>query len=168
MVSPDTNNAVNNRGNMEPEIDSAHMRVREALHSLPKATCPVGFEFRLERRLAGKPVGGTRSGWNMNWLGAGIGFATAMVLAVFIFDFGSIPGTTSSGMIPTATKSGVSIEQPATITTSTEQPASVAQEKNAATATEQLASTPDSMKDKTKPGSLPDGNYQTVGGNGGR
>ncbi len=163
MVSPDTNNAMN-RGSMEPDMDSGHVHVREALNSLPKATCPVGFEFRLERRLAGKPVGGTRSGWSMSWLGAGFGFAAAMVLAVFVFDFGTVPGT-----IPTATKSGVNIEQPATITTSTEQPANVAEEKSLATPTEQLASTPDSMKDKTKPGTLPDGQYQTVGGgNGGR
>lgn len=167
MVSPETSNGMNNGSGMETGMNPEHLRVRNALHSLPKATCPVGFEFRLERRLAGKPVGETRKNWSMSWLGAGVGFATAMVLAVFIFDFGAIPGTTPAGMIPTATKSGVSIEQPTQVTPSTEQPVNVAQETIEATKSDALASKQDTMKDKTKPGTLPDGNYQTVGGNSG-
>lgn len=166
MVSPDNNNTTNDWGSVEPDMTAAHARVRSALKTLPKATCPVGFEFRLERKLAGKPVGETRKSWSMGWLGAGVGFATAMVLAVFVFDFG---GTTISpaGMVPTATKSGSAVEQPATITPTTEQPMNMAQEKATPKESEQLAATPDSMKDKTKPGTLPDGNYQVVNKPGG-
>ncbi len=160
MISPD-NNAVN----MEPDCSPEHQRVRKALQTLPKANCPVGFEFRLERRLAGKPVGGTRSGWSISWLGAGVGFATAMVLALFIFDFGSAPGTNPaniSGTPTTIKTSGVQVEQPADVAKTTiESTAPVtAPEKTA----EQLAASQDTMKDKTKPGTLPEGQYQTVGG----
>lgn len=164
MISPD-----NNAKNMESDCSAEHQRVRKALQTLPKATCPVGFEFRLERRLAGKPVGGTRSGWSINWLGAGVGFATAMVLAVFLFDFGTVPGTNPANITgtPSQVKSGgTQIEQPVDVAkTSVETAAPVtAPEKSS----EQLAATPDSMKDKTKPGTLPEGNYQTVGTKSGR
>lgn len=162
MISPD-NNAKNE--SIEPDCTPEQMRVRNALRTLPKANCPVGFEFRLERRLAGKPVGGTRSGWSLNWIGAGVGFATAMVLALFIFDFGVIPGTNPANMTgsPTPVKmGGTQIEQPVDVakTTIETNTAVTAPEKT----TDQLAATPDSMKDKTKPGTLPEGNYQTVGG----
>ncbi|MBK8130281.1 MAG: hypothetical protein IPK53_15735 [bacterium] len=56
MVSPEQNSAMNMAGNAEPGMDPSEQRVRNALRSLPKANCPVGFEFRLERRLSGKPV----------------------------------------------------------------------------------------------------------------
>lgn len=160
MISPD-----NNATNMEPDCSAEHQRVRKALQTLPKANCPVGFEFRLERRLAGKPVGGTRSGWSINWLGAGVGFATAMVLALFIFDFGATPGTNPAnitGTPSTIKTSGVQVEQPADQANTTIETTSpvTAPEKTA----EQLAATQDTMKDKTKPGTLPEGKYETVGG----
>lgn len=164
MISPD-----NNAMNMEPDCSAEHQRVRKALQSLPKANCPVGFDFRLERRLAGNPVGGPRNSWSLGWLGAGVGFATAMVLAVFIFDFGSIPGTSPANIAgtPTTSKSsGVQVEQPAEVaktTIETSNPVTAPQKTE-----DELAASQDSMKDKTKPGTLPDGQYQTVGGTGGR
>lgn len=168
MTNYDNNAA--NHGNMEPEISRDHQKVRDALRSMPKANCPVGFEFRLERRLAGKPVGGTRSGWSMGWLGAGVGFATAMVIAVFVFNFGSIPGVSPSNMAGTPNDvktGGVQIEQPADLAKTTiEAPA---QSTTIDETGEQLASKQDTSKDKTKPGTLPEGQYQTVsGGTGGR
>jgi len=166
VISPD-NNAMNRGESMEPEATPVQMRVRQALQTLPKATCPVGFDFRLERRLAGKPVGGTRSGWSMGWLGAGVGFGTAMVLALFVFDFGAIPGTSPANITGTPAPvmmGGTQIEQPLDVAKTT-----VTDPANSATLeSEQLASTPDSMKDKTKPGTLPEGNYQTVGTSGGK
>lgn len=162
VISPD-HNATSNGGNADPETSP----VRNALRNLPKANCPVGFEFRLERRLAGKPVGGTRSNWSMGWLGAGVGFATAMVLALFVFDFGAIPGTSPANMTGTPSPvkmGGTQIEQPLDVakTTVTDPANSTTLESG------QLASTPDSMKDKTKPGTLPEGNYHTVGTSGGK
>ena len=161
MISPD-NNVTNS---VDPDCTPGQMRVREALKTLPKANCPVGFEFRLERRLAGKPVGGTRSGWSLSWIGAGVGFATAMVLALFIFDFGSAPGTGPANITgsPTTIKtSGVQVEQPADVAKTTIETSTpvTTPEKTA----EQLAASQDTMKDKTKPGTLPEGKYETVGG----
>ncbi|MCB1061030.1 MAG: hypothetical protein KDB65_12425 [Calditrichaeota bacterium] len=161
------NNAMNH-GNVETEISRDHQKVRDALRSLPKANCPVGFDFRLERRLAGNPVGGTRSGWSMGWLGAGVGFATAMVIAVFVFNFGSIPGVSPANVAGTPSQvktSGAPIEQPAEMAKSNETPA---QSTTIAEESEQLASKQDTSKDKTKPGTLPEGQYQTVSGSGGR
>lgn len=157
MVSSDNQNTTSDWNNAEPELSTAHARVRSALKTLPKATCPVGFEFRLERRLAGKPVGETRKTSRSGWLGAGIGFATAMVLGVFLFDFGGGATISPAGMVPTATKSNTVIERP-----TTDQPLNTAQEGTKTTSQEQLAATPDSMKDKTKPGTLPEGSYQVV------
>jgi len=43
----------------EDETDAHLLRVRELLSSLPKESCPAGFEFRLNRRLQGAaPVSG--------------------------------------------------------------------------------------------------------------
>jgi len=161
VVSPEQNDAQM----MEPGIGSGEQRVRSALQALPKATCPVGFEFRLERRLSGKAPRESRQSWGMGWLGAGVGVAAAMVLSFVVFDFGSVAGTNPAGITGTPVRqSGVQIEQPADVAKTTIETAAPATQPELTP--EQLAATkPDSMKDKTKPGTLPDGNYQTVGTN---
>ncbi len=163
MVSPEQNSAMNMAGNAEPGMDPSEQRVRNALRSLPKANCPVGFEFRLERRLSGKPVRETRSGWQMSWLGAGFGVAAAMVLSFVVFDFGSVTGTSSAGISGSPMRSGVQIEQSVEVAKTNVE--TVAPQTTPEQSPEQLVATQDSMKDKTKPGTLPEGNYQTVGTN---
>ncbi|MCB9357094.1 MAG: hypothetical protein H6508_04100 [Calditrichaeota bacterium] len=161
------NNTTSDWMSAEPDMTKAHARVRSALQTLPKETTPVGFDFRLERRLAGKPVGESRKSWSLGWLGAGVGFATAMVLAMFVFDFGGNAAISPAGMIPTATKAGPVLERSTPVTTSTEQPADVAAERTTADE-KNTAEKADSLKDKTKPGALPEGAYQVVNQSGGR
>lgn len=75
--------------NGDEENDAGLMKVRVALRSLPKATCPTGFEYRLDRRLKGleeRPPLAVRS-WTSGWMGVGLGFACAAIIALFAFDF---------------------------------------------------------------------------------
>ncbi len=73
----------------EDETDAHLLRVRELLSSLPKESCPAGFEFRLNRRLQGgsaqSPV--VTKGWMSGWFGVGLGFTVAAVIALFTLNF---------------------------------------------------------------------------------
>ncbi|MBU0508034.1 hypothetical protein KKH27_04265, partial [bacterium] len=53
----------------EEGIEPGLMRVRVALMQLPQLSCPVGFEHRLQRRLAGVRTAGNSRGWTLGWLG---------------------------------------------------------------------------------------------------
>ncbi|MBK8130282.1 MAG: hypothetical protein IPK53_15740 [bacterium] len=99
----------------------------------------------------------------MSWLGAGFGVAAAMVLSFVVFDFGSVTGTSSAGISGSPMRSGVQIEQPVEVAKTNVE--TVAPQTTPEQSPEQLVATQDSMKDKTKPGTLPEGNYQTVGTN---
>lgn len=77
--------------NGDEENDAGLMKVRAALRSLPNATCPSGFEYRLDRRLKGleeRPPLAARS-LTSGWMGVGLGFACAAFIALFAFDFDS-------------------------------------------------------------------------------
>ena len=76
-------------GTGDEDVDVSLMRVRNALLVLPKMSCPVGFEYRLNRRLQGID-GSVRSNgrnWVSGWLGVGMGFAAAAVIAFLVLDF---------------------------------------------------------------------------------
>jgi len=80
------------------------LAVRSVLRSLPTVSCPVGFEYRLEKKLAGEQAGvrsaGSARGWAWGWAGAGLGFATALAIAFFVFDVNVKPAGVSSGGQP--------------------------------------------------------------------
>ncbi len=87
----------------EDETDAQLLRVRELLSSLPKDSCPAGFEYRLTRRLQGgsdqSPV--AAKGWMSGWLGVGLGFGVAAVIALFMLDFKGVQSN-AVGSAPTA------------------------------------------------------------------
>lgn len=99
------------------EVSSARMdeegmpadlqRVRSVLQSMPKLNCPVGFEFRLQRRIEGLSAAPSRTAsgrsWTLGWAGAGLGFATALVIAMLVFDFGFNVPNASTQAITSAT-----------------------------------------------------------------
>ena len=74
--------------NGEDETEAGLLKVRALLSSLPKESCPAGFEYRLNRRLQGldeRPRAAAKS-WISGWMGVGLGFAAATVIALFAFD----------------------------------------------------------------------------------
>lgn len=151
--------------------------VRSMLQGLPKVCCPDGFGVRLQRRLAEADAGGSKArgaqrNWSLGWAGVGLGFATALVIAVVAFDLNV--KQTPSGVA----QGGAIIPAPVAVTTSV--PASPsAQGKVTATvpetqqvsapqlAQEQTSKQPGVAKDSTPqtPTSLPEGLYHVVGGN---
>lgn len=82
----------------EDGISPEHLRIRGALQRLPKRCCPVGFEFRLQKRLESGESALRRParswGWSLGWMGAGAGVVTALAVAIFAFDFQLNPGGT--------------------------------------------------------------------------
>ncbi len=99
----------------ENEITQEHRLVRSALLTLPRRGCPEGFEIRLTRRIQGHEVGGRKQaaspGWTIGWVGAGLGLATAFVLAVGVFDF----QISSSSGTPTIAQGGVTVTSPVAV-----------------------------------------------------
>ncbi len=78
------------------------LMIRSVLQSMPKMSCPVGFEFRLQRRIEGLSVTPQRAAggksWVLGWTGAGLGFAAASVIAVVMFNFGfGVPNADCAG-----------------------------------------------------------------------
>lgn len=140
-----------------------HMRIRKALLSLPRLNCPVGFEFRLQRRLSGASSKQTvRSGWNwaLGWTGTGLGVATVMLLAVFVFDFHltkGIPGTVTGTSLQASESTGQPVE-------STDRMYLNGSETLASSSeSEQELNKQDSVSAPRK-GELPEGHYHMVGG----
>lgn len=78
------------------------MSVRTLLQGLPKLCCPASFEYSFQRRLrstvSGRREGRTTRGWMLGWTGAGLGFAAAFAVAVFVFRVG-VGTTPDAGMI---------------------------------------------------------------------
>lgn len=82
----------------DEEIDAAMIRVRHALLSLPKVSCPAGFEYRLNRRLQGTADAQPRAvgrSWVSGWLGVGLGFACAAAVALFMLGLNDTSQTTA-------------------------------------------------------------------------
>jgi len=75
----------------EEGVSREMLEIRAALLRLPKATCPVGFEYRLQRRIEGtssaRPVTTGLRGWSLAWAGVGLGLAASVVVATIAFDF---------------------------------------------------------------------------------
>ena len=77
----------------EEDTEASLLKVRELLSSVPKESCPAGFEHRLNRRLQGldeRPRATIRS-WTAGWVGVGMGVVAAAVIALFVFDFEASP-----------------------------------------------------------------------------
>jgi hypothetical protein len=160
----------------EEGLSKEHQRVRAALLGLPKETCPVGFEFRLMKRISGgseRSRRRTSSNWIVGWAGAGLGVAVAMLVAFTALDFdvyfdvpGRVPvrtaGTTQE--VPTAT-----VEEP-TPELAVERSTTITGDGNAAVdETEiQLAATPEDSAEMIRRGEIPAGLDKTVSTNGGR
>jgi hypothetical protein len=155
------NGALNGATGTEDETAEHLLGVRRALRSLPQVSCPTGFDFRLERRLFGNERRSRNESWSFGWLGAGLGFGLAMVLAFVVFDFGAVQNgpvkIAGSGSAPTT------VQEAAPQMTTTPVQSSPTED-----AQPTLAAKPDTAKDKTKPGTLPEGAYQTVKQSGGR
>ncbi|MBU0691788.1 hypothetical protein KKC97_00565 [bacterium] len=156
----------------EPELSREHRRIRAALLSLPKETCPVGFEFRLMKRISGGAARGrgrASSSWIVGWAGAGLGVAVAMLVAFTAFDFNyseRVPVRTAGTMqeVPTATVTEQAPDLAAGKSTTIIGDGSEAVQE----APVQLASTPEDSAAMVKRGEIPAGLDRTVSTNGGR
>lgn len=144
------------RGSSEPTS------VRTALKNLPKVPCPTGFEYRLAKRLESSGSR-TENRWYLSWAGAGLGFAAVIVFFIFTFDFNSAP---TGGMTQTESQPNSAIqvnpvmdEPPAQVATQT--PSETSPDVQADETPAQLAATP---KDSSQRAKLPEGHYETVGG----
>jgi hypothetical protein len=149
-----------------------HQRIRAALLCLPKETCPVGFEFRLMKRISGQTVRGgrrTTSNWMIGWAGAGLGVAVAMIVSFAAFDFqflDAVPGSTAQ--TAAETPAPATIDQPADMAGGN----SATIDANRVVVTDeapvQLASTPEDSMAKIQRGEIPAGLDHTVSTIGGR
>ena len=145
----------------EPDASVAHQRIRAALLSLPKETCPVGIEFRLMKRIEGKEASKRRpeSHWVFGWAGAGMGVAVAMIISFAVFDFSFAP--TETGTIATSGQ-----ENPTAIeggNLAAEKSATIDQSEAAIDPTElEMASTPEDSAAMIRRGEIPAGLDQKV------
>lgn len=144
------------------ETEAEYLKVRELLSSLPKETCPAGFEYRLNRRLQGGSSRRTESvrGWTSGWLGVGLGFAVATVIALFTLNF---HGTENGALMPvqqTAQKV-VPVVTPDDNAAKTESPAT-----DPATQDQKLMANTDSVKRDGTPTYVSPDRLQQVSGDG--
>ena len=162
----------------EDGVPAELLKVRSALRSLPHVACPVGFEFRLQKRLEGnleqpKNIGFSR-GWMLGWSGAALGVATAMVIAVVAFDFNS-----KSPVISSISSSQVAGNQanhnmnpgglnPQTVSQPVKPPVDIENQTNQLLANEKGPDKATAKRDSIHKGTgLPPQDYiQTVSGNG--
>lgn len=153
----------------EAGVPDELLAVRRMLLRLPRVQCPVGFEYRLQRRLDGKGVSGDRRpvrGWMSGWTGAGLGFAAALVIAVFAFDF-NVTGPGTQGTLTDKT-AGSATPQLAAPDIHKEQPVIVVEQPVQQLASDKAAATPEKDSARVKhPTSLPDDLYHVVGGSSG-
>ena len=146
--------------NAEAEADVNLLKVRELLSSLPKESCPAGFEYRLNRRLQGindrtRPS----KSWISGWVGAGLGFAAAAIVALFLFDFGMSSDPATNQL--TKTDVNVAPVKQETVDPNIAQQGSTPEEPKLAT------STNDSVQRKEDPTYVsPDHLQQVSGGDG--
>lgn len=157
----------------EEGISPEHLLVRYSLKNLPRVNCPVGFEFRLQRKIEGKQFVENKSSvkhWTTAWGGLALGAAAAFMFAVFAFDV-NFSGSPATQITPVQTASTIPLkahqipvsapQENSSITGSPERlMASDVNEKDALT-----SAVKDSNKTEHR-GTLPEGLYQVVGGNG--
>jgi len=155
---------------MSPEIS----RVRNVLFGLPRMGCPVGFEFRLQRRLDELENGvrplRERHGWGLGWAGLGLGLATALLVAVVMFDFSFSPKAIRMPGAPVAraTNESQRVTPGAADPLLVSSPQQVLPDAEATTVHErssQMAAAEDSNAAKIPPTTLPENLFHTVGGN---
>jgi hypothetical protein len=161
--------------NGEEGVPHEIMMVRSMLQDLPKVTCPVGFDMRLQRRLAGDldmpKARNTQRNWALGWTGVGLGLATALVIAVVAFDInfsGAPAGAVISGgaALPAPNVVNTTVAQPMA-TPSQDLATPVSEKMNAQQLAQDQTKKPVIGKDSTAPTptTLPDGIMHMVGGN---
>lgn len=151
----------------EEGVSAETTKVRNLLLSLPRACCPAGFEFRLQRRLdvlenGVRPVR-ERHGWGLGWAGLGLGFAAALLVAVVVFDLRFSPTDIRMPTAPVASSNA-----PTTGAPMVSSPQQVSPDAGATAAREQLpqmAAAKDTNASKNPPATLPENLFHTVGGN---
>jgi hypothetical protein len=160
----------------EEGVPQDMLMVRAMLQSLPKANCPDGFETKLQRRLAGEfaepKARLAQRNWSLGWAGVGLGFATALVIAVVAFDVNFKAPANS------VTAGGLAIPAPVATSGSVPQPSQTPVHEVSApveqTGVQQLAQeqpkSGGAVKDTTprSPTALPEDLFHVVGGNGGK
>jgi hypothetical protein len=152
----------------ESSASSEYIQIRNALLGLPRLSCPVGFEFRLQQRLEGRYVRDNSSHHSLNWLtgltAGGLGVAAALSLAVFVFDFNPWQANHGVGQIASRSMSQpfVPVQTEAGQASYTGSP-----ERLLATDSPQQDALTAAVKDSTPEAhrtALPEGRYQVVDG----
>jgi hypothetical protein len=153
---------VQNENYSMKQESAGRVNVRTALSNLPKATCPVGFEHRLVRRLESGNSGATK--WYVPWAGAGLGFAAVVLFSVFTLN--SETDTIKGGMtLQPKPEANVMTSTPADtppIDVAIEtQPVEAPATNPISTTSTELASTEKDSANQSR-GQLPEGHYETV------
>jgi hypothetical protein len=118
----------------EEGVPADLLMVRSVLQTMPKVSCPVGFEFRLQKRIDALSAEPSRAGgrsWVLGWAGAGLGFATALIIAVVAFDFG-FNGIATVGSQGVIANSQNTVSQPNVATNPQSVPTTVSQTQDVA------------------------------------
>jgi hypothetical protein len=161
----------------EDGVSRELLEVRSALLRLPRTACPVGFEFRLQRRLEGvtldKPSTSGLRGWTLAWAGVGLGVAASVLVAVVAFDFQfklPVPGTAAVATAPAAVTPGT-ITPPAQVASdpvpTPAQTTDMKADQMAASHQQRNEAVKDSSTPRN-PTALPENLYQQVNGSGGK
>jgi hypothetical protein len=164
--------------NMDAEVGVAPglLSVRSLLMTLPKAGCPIGFEMRLQRRLAGSQGKTARAesgrSWGLGWAGVGLGFAAAILIGVVTYNANlrstsvvSAPVAVTAKPVESNPQTGPNVRTDGTETGPTNNLTTEPQQQLAQKSTDKAAIQKDSSKSKT-PTELPENLYHVVGGNG--
>jgi hypothetical protein len=92
-------------GHDETDMNPTYRMIRTLLVGLPKVQAPVGFEFRLQRRIERVRSPRSRLGWDSwilswRWFSVGLGVATAVVVGLIFFTPGqeNLPSMATQGI----------------------------------------------------------------------